>query len=365
MALPTASEMRPRRAAYFALALSICALAALPLQASAIGPSISLSAGPPSVTGTPSPGRPGEANFTGVVDLFTNPVAPAFIVVSITSALGWPITPDGYSWRVTESGRFPFNFTANVPPEATAGVADSIEVTASYQIAGVEAQAESVTVHAEAGPYYGGAVRRVTPPAPMEAGKGYTVEFEVRNEGNARATYSFELTDGALMDKIRGTFVLPDGPALAGQGNASAEFRITPGATSPGGKYQVPVRMDIRDRHGQIQGTANFTLDIEISNLAIYQGILPNWDLRGAYTMSVFGMILLGLWFALHFLLALRRARRDESPFFGELKEGLGRTLLVRGIGRVWARVPRGRPRRAKRPDEVAGAARARAERGR
>jgi hypothetical protein len=330
-----------------------------------------LTVAPPDVTGTPSAEGSGPANFSGAVDLFSNPVGSATIALDMQSNLGWQVTPPSQSFRVTEPGHYPFNFTVEVPPDSVAGQTDQISVTVNYRIGAAVAYTETATVHAVAGAFYAGSVRRVGPAQVMEPGRTYAVPFDLRNDGNARASFTFVLPDSPAFDRLRAAIDVPDGPTVAGQNNTTVEFLVTPGATSPAGRHQVPLQMEARDRTGQLLAVVNFTLDVEVNNLAIYQGVLPNWDLRAPYALGVYAMLVAALWFGVVVLLAWRRARNGGAPFVAELKEGLARSRLVRALRGAARRAAGARPRRGAsrgaplRPSEVKGRASVRAERGR
>lgn len=361
-----------RRAAR-ALALAAIVLAALVPAlgpAAAVGPSLQLTVSPPLVTATPSASGSGEANFTAVVDLFSNPVGAATIVVRMTSDHGWTISPPSCSFRVTAAGHSECPFVVEIPPDSVAGVADAVLVMVNYQVGGVSTYSDQVTVHAEAGPYYALTVRQASPAAVMDPGKNYAVSLEVRNEGNAPGSFSFTITDQAVLDRLRAKIDMPSSASIAGQNVSTVEILIVPGGTSPGGKYAVPVRVEVRDRAGTVQAVANVTMNFEVNNLAIYQGWLPNWDLTGPYTLGAFAFVALLIWFGFQFLFALGRARRDKTGIFAELSGGIRRSRLVRGVGGLLTKVTR-RPTRVKAtkapltPAEVKARSAARAPRSR
>ncbi len=331
--------------------------------AAAVGPSMQLSVGPQSVTATPGPDTTAKANFTGALDLFNNPVGSASIVIDFTSNLGWTVTPPSVSIRATAAGHWDFTFVVEVPPDSNASQADTINVVANYRVGGVTTGTESTSVHAVAGGYYGVAARQITPVAPMDAGKLYWVEVDVRNEGNAPGTFTFSLVSDPVYDRLRAHIQLPDNPTVPSHANMSVAFQVTPGTTSPSGHYELPVRVEVRDRTNQVHAVANFTVVVEVTNLAIYQGILPNWDMREPYTLFAFAMVFLGIWFAFRVLLAALKARRHKSGFGAELTKSVRGSLLARGVGTLWGKRPRRRVRVAKRPEEVAGRARAARER--
>lgn len=360
----------PGKAAAAALLASFLLLALLPAPASAIGVQLQLTVSPPQSMGTPTANSPGEANFSGAVDLVSNPVGRANIAVNFVSQFGWNIIPGSFVIPVTDPGHFPFNFTVEVPTESVAGRADSIDVTVNYVVGGVSTYTDTVTVHAEAGGYYAGSVRRISPAVVMDPGKSYAVEFDLRNEGNAAAGFTFLLPDKTVTDKLRASIDVPDGPTLAGQNNTTVQFLITPGGTSPAGKYQIPVRVEIKDRAGTLQSVANFTMDVEVNNLAIYQGFLPNWELRGPYSVGVLVFTLLLIWFAVVGVLAFARSLKGENGFVFELKAGIQRSRLARTVRALGHRVrgKAGGRKSAKRPltpDEVRGKAGPRPQRGR
>jgi hypothetical protein len=357
--------VRSRRRAWRAAALAALAFFAVsifPAPASAIGVSLQLTVSPPQTTGTPTASSPGEANFSGAVDLLSNPVGRASIRVSIVSQFGWTISPAGFNWAATGPDHFPFNFTVEVPTDSVAGRADSIEVTVDYLVGGVSTYTDTVTVHAEAGGYYAGSVRRQSPAVVMDPGKTYVIDFDVRNEGNAPALFAFTFPDQGMLDRLRAQIDVPDGPTLAGQNNTTVQFRLTPGGTSPAGKYQIPIRMELRDRMGSPLAVVNFTMDVEVNNLAIYQGFFPNWNLRGPYSVGVLVSALLLLWFAVIAAAAVVRALRGRTGFVDELKAGLQRSRLTRAVRSLGHRVRgaapgRKAPKRPLTPDEVRGKA--------
>lgn len=365
--------MRSPRAAACAAALMVAPLALALLAAApagAVGPSMMLTVYPTQATGTPTADAAGEANFTISVDLLSDPVGRAGIQVLLNSDHGWSISPNTLLWSVTDAGRYSNNVTVEVPPEAVAGTADQIEVIANYQVGGVTTLTQSTTVHVHVGPYYAGSVKRVTPPTPMDPGTSYLVSFDIRNDGNARATFAFTLPDKATLDRLRATIDVPDGPTIAGQNNTTVDFLVKPGGTSPGGSYRVPVQMEARDRHGTLLATVNFTLDLEVNNLAIYQGVLPNIDTRVPYTLTMYALGLLVIWLALHGLAASLRARKSGLGFGAEFGGGIKRSRflgVLRGVARrAFRRPPRGKaPEKPLLPSEVKGRSAGRAQRGR
>jgi hypothetical protein len=359
----------PRAAGAFAV-LALLALSLLPPPAAAVGPALQLTVSPPQAMGTPTASAPGEANFSGAVDLVSNPVGRANIQVNFVSQFGWTISPASYRWPVTGPDHFPFNFTVEVPTDSVAGRADTVEVTVNYLVGGVSTYTETVTVHAEAGGYFAGSVRRQSPPVVMDAGKLYVVEFDVRNEGNAPALFTFSLPDQAVLDKLRALIDVPMGYTLPGQNNTTVGFRVTPGATSPAGPYKVPVRMELTDRQGAPLAVINFTMDFEVNNLAIYQGVLPNWDMQGPYSVGVLVFTLLLVWFLVVGGFAFLRSVRGEDSFVFEMKAGLQRSRLTKAVRALGARLrgaapKRKEPKRPLTPDEVRGKAGPRAQRGR
>ena len=348
------------RAACACAALVLLALALVPAPASAVGVSLQLTVSPPQTTGTHTANAPGEANFSGAVDLLSNPVGRASIRVSIVSQFGWTISPASFNWAATGPGHFPFNFTVEVPTDSVAGRADSVQVTVDYLVGGVSTYTDTVTVHAEAGGYFAGSVHRQSPPVVMDPGKLYVVEFDVANEGNAPALFAFSLPDQAVLDRLRAQIDVPMGYTLSGQNNTTVQFRVTAGGTSPAGKYQVPVRMELDDRQGVALAVVNFTMDFEVNNLAIYQGFLPNWDLQGPYSVGVLVFTLLLLWFLVVAGFAAVRSVRGENSVVFELKAGLARSHLTRALRalgqRIRGAVPGRKPsKKPLTPDEVRG----------
>jgi hypothetical protein len=352
-----------RRAAAVALLVAALLFGGPAPPAAAVGPSMQLSVGPQSVTATPGPTTSGEANFTGALDLFNNPVGSASITIDFNSNLGWTVTPPSVSIRATAAGHWEFAFTVEVPPDSNASQADTIDVVASYHVGGVTTGTESASVHAVAGGYYGVSARQITAVAPMDAGKLYWVEVDLRNDGNAPGTFTFSLISDPVYDRLRAHIQLPDNPTVPSHANMSVQFQVTPGPTSPSGHYELPVRVEVRDRTNQVHAAANFTVVVEVTNLAIYQGILPNWDMRQPYTLFAFAMVFLGIWFAYRVLVAAIKTKRHKSAFGAELTKSVRGSPLARLVGALWGKRPRRRVRVAKRPDEVAGRARAARER--
>ncbi len=343
------------------LALAMLALAALPAPASAVGTTIQLSVTPPNVTGKPGIGTTGPADFSGFVELFSNPIGQVTIAVAIDSALGWAVSPASFSWRTTAPERFEFEFVVDVPADASAELTDTVTVTATARAGGITTATETASVYVTAGGYYGAEARRITGPFVMEVGKRYVIEYDLRNIGNARASFTFAWGDKAVNDKVRADMLLPQGAALAGFENETIQFFVTPGTTTPGGKFQVPVRIELRDRQGTVQSVVNISVEMEFTNLPIYQGFLPNWNLQGPYTLLGWTVIALGIWFGLHFMVALLGNTRGKiahpSVFVDALVRHLRRDPLVRGARRAMGKVRR-RPRApAKRPDEIRGRA--------
>ncbi len=343
------------------LALALLGLSALPMPASAVGTTIQLSVTPPNVTGKPSLGTSGPANFSGFVELFSNPIGSVTIAVAINSSLGWSVSPPSFSWRATAPERFDFEFVVEVPPDAPAEQTDTVTVTATARTGGITTATETVGVYVTAGGYYAAEARRITAPFVMEVGKRYVIEYDLRNTGNARGSFTYAWADKAVNDKVRADMTLPQGAALAGFANETIQFFVTPGATTPGGKFQVPVRVEMRDRPGVVQAVVNLSIEMEFTNAPIFQGILPNWDFRAPYTFVGLTAILLGIWFALHLMVAVLGHTRSKvahpSLFVEALRRHLRRDPLVRGAGALLRKARRRPKAPPKRPDEVRGRA--------
>ncbi len=343
------------------LALALLALSAVPAPAAAVGTSIQLSVTPPNVTGKPGIGASGPANFSGFVELFSNPIGQVTIAIAIDSQLGWSVSPASFSWRTATPKRFDFNFTVDVPANASADLTDTATVTATARTGGITTATETASVYVTSGGYYAAEARRLTPSVVMEVGKQYVIEYDLRNTGNARASFTYAWADKAVNDKVRAEMLLPQGVALAGFGNETIQFFVTPGTTTPGGKFQVPVRVELRDRPGALQAVVNLSIEMEFTNAPIFQGLLPNWDFRAPYTFLGWTVIVLGIWFTLHLLVALLGGTRNKvahpSEFVGALKRHLRRDPLVRGAGALRDKVRRRPKAAAKRPDEVRGRA--------
>jgi len=368
-----------------ALTFALLALAALPAPALAVGTTIQLSVTPPNVTGKPSLGASGLANFSGFVELFSNPIGPVTIAVEMDSSLGWSVTPPSFSWRTSAPERFEFEFTVEVPKNASAELTDTVTITATARTGGITTATETASVFVTAGPYYAAEARRLTAPIVMEVGKRYVIEYDLKNTGNARASFTYAWADEAVNDKVRAEMLLPQGAALAGFANETIQFFVTPGPTTPGGKFQVPVRIELRDRQGFVQAVVNLSIEMEFTNLPIYQGFLPNWNMQGPYTLFGYAMIFLGIWFAFQVLRAagrVRAARRGRAPrgrssagapvdvrgsvkgdpaygpgFLLALTTGLRRSYLVRGAQALLGKVRRRARAPPKRPDEIRGRA--------
>lgn len=343
------------------LVLGLLTLTALPAPASAVGTSIQLSVTPPNVTGNPGIGTTGPADFSGFIELFSNPIGQVTIAVLIDSQLGWSVSPSSFSWRTSTPKRFDFNFTVEVPANASADLTDTAIITASVRTGGITTATETASVYVSAGGYYAAEARRLTAPVVMEVGKQYVVEYDLRNTGNARASFTYAWADQSANDKVRAQILLPQGAALAGFANETIQFFVTPGTTTPGGKFQVPVRIELRDRPGALRAVVNISIEMEFTNAPIFQGILPNWDFRTPFTLVGWTAIVLGFWLGLHILVALlggtRRKIAHPLEFVDALRRHLRRDPLVRGAAAVRGRVRR-RPRApAKKPDEVRGRA--------
>jgi len=321
-------------------------LAAIP--AGAVGPSIYVDVQPKRSVGTPSPDSDGEANFTVTVQLLSNPITPAQIVVTVTDSLGWTISPSSYQWRVTNGGNYVFNFTVGVPNSVPSDTSDVINVDVAYRTGGVTVQTVGETVSAAAGEFRAGAVKRISPGEPMVVGKTYIIQYEVVNAGNVGATFVFGWADSALNSRLKANFELPQPLSLAGFNNSTASFRVTPQATTPDGTFQVPAKMVVTDRSGVVYQAVNFTIEMQFVNLP-YPALLPRIDLTRAWSLTAWSLLLVALWLASHMTLALFGARKLDRTGGGRysraLRARLQKSLVRRAASAVLRRRPRRRPK--------------------
>jgi hypothetical protein len=349
------------RAAVVCLILLPCAAAMAGAPAAALGPSLYVDVQPAHGTGVPSQSADGQANFTVTIDLLSDPIGQAQLVGTVTDALNWPISPATWQVRVTTGGRYNFTFTVSVPNHVVADTSDSIDVEVAYKTGGVTVQSVGQTVSAAAGEFRAGSLKRVTPPELMAVGKPYLIEFEVHNEGNAGAVYTFEWMDLDLISRLKADFQLPAGLSLVGFQNATEQLRVTPRSTTPAGTYQLPARMTVADGLGNVYQRINFTVEMQFDNLPIYPGVFPRIDLTRASAALGWFLLVFSLWFGYQILRAGISARKIDaaggSRLLASLRERLPRTLVgrtVKGVRGVFARRGRRTRRAREAPAETA-----------
>jgi hypothetical protein len=313
---------------------------------------VDISVTPPRAVGTPSKGEAGPANLTALANVFGTSSSAGQLVFTVTNNMGWQAQPATHTEPVSAGGgQYAFEFQIMVPPDAQSGITAGVEVRAEYRVGPATLATGNAGASVEAGRYYGATVRRISPSEPMSPGHTYVVEFDVLNTGNTGAVMEFTWPDRDLMSKLKADFVAPTTLAIAGQDNATADFRITPQGTTPAGSYSVPVQMIITDRTGQDFEVVNFTIELEFDNLPIYPGIFPRIDLGGVETFLGFVGLFLTLWFLFNAAVAFAKRKdfEDEegSAFMLALGARLSSTLLWRGVRRAAGGGRRKRARRA------------------